>query len=43
MAALMIETDSLSKFGLTDFTLGLILMATNVFIVGVAVFIGRER
>jgi hypothetical protein len=43
MAALVIETDSLSKFGLSNFALGLILTLTNAAIIALAVYLGWER
>jgi hypothetical protein len=43
MAALMIGTDSLSKFNVSDFWLGLILSSTNFLIVFMALFIGWRR
>jgi Na+/melibiose symporter-like transporter len=43
MAALVLETDSLEKFGLSDFSLGAILSMINVCIIFLAFFIGWRR
>ena len=43
MAALVLETDSLEKFGLDDFMLGLLLSLVNLCIIFLAFFIGWRR
>jgi hypothetical protein len=43
MAALLLTTDSLGVFGLSDFVLGILLCATNVFIMLVAIHIGHMK
>jgi len=43
MAALLISTDTLSKFGISNFWLGLIMAAANGCVVLLAVFVGWQR
>jgi hypothetical protein len=43
MAALMISTNSLDRFNISNFALGTIMSFTNFFIVAMAVFIGWRR
>jgi len=43
MAALMIQSDSVSTIGISDFALGCILAIANILIVGLAIFLGWRR
>ena len=43
MGALLVETNSVAAFNLTDFWLGVILSAINIFVIFMAGYIGWDR